>query len=176
MTRILSALFLALLLLPLGACDSDEGPKGSEVDGRYRATAFTFTQEGGTLIGTVDVLSYMATVDGERVLTLDLFGQDLDYTLAFQLASENSRSSIRGAFTSQSNNRVRLDLGDDPDGPRILLPAPLTLTSSSDRSTLTASSVTTATFEQLAALDPDEYGGLSGGNVRGRVEIRLVRE
>ena len=175
MIRFLPLLALALLL-PLSACDSDEGPSGNEVDGRYRATAFTFTQEGGTLIGTVDVLSYMAVVDGERVVTLDLFGQDLDYTLAFQLASENSRSSIRGSFSSQSNNRIRLDLGEDPDAPRILLPAPLTLTVSSDRATLTASSVTTATFEQLAALDPDEYGGLSGGNVRGRVAITLVRE
>ena len=175
MSRLLSLLLLALLL-PVSACDSDDPTPPDEVDGRYRATAFTFTQEGGTLIGTVDVLSYMEVVAGEPVFTIDLFGQDRAYTLAYQLASENSRSSVRGSFESQTNNRVRLDLGDDPDGPRILLPAPLTLTSTADRSTLQVSSVTTATFEQLAALDPDEYGGLSGGSIRGRVEITFVRE
>ena len=177
MLRLLSVLVL-ILLLPLSACDSDEGPSGSEVDGRYRATAYTFTQEQGTLIGTVDVLSYMEVDGGEPVFTVDLFGQDEEYTLAYQLAAEDSRSSVRGSFSTESNNRVRLLEADpaDPDAPRILLPLPLTLTSSADRVTLTASQVTTVTFEELAALDPDEFGGLSGGFVRGRVQLTFVRE
>lgn len=176
MNRLLTFLLLAALPLVLGACDSDPKVPGAEVDGRYQATQYTFVQEGGTLIGTVDVLSYMAVASGERVFSAELFGQDLDYVIAFQLASESSRSSIRGSFSSESSNRIQLDLGNDPDGPRILLPSPLTLATSADSNTLTASAVTTVTFEQLARLDPVRFGGLSGGNIRGRLTLKLERQ
>ncbi len=112
MTRLLP--LLLILLLTTTSCDSDDGPSGSEVDGRYRATSITFVQQNGETIpiGTVDVLSFMAKeANGKPVFTIDLFGQDRDYTIAFQLANDNSRSSIRGAFlasrtTAYNSNSV----------------------------------------------------------------------
>lgn len=175
MTRFLP--LLLILLLTTTSCDSDDGPSGSAVDGRYRATSITFTQENnGTLVGTVDVLSYMAReAGGQPTFTIDLFGRDRDYTIAYQLANDNSRSSIRGGFSSESNNRVQLDLGDDPDADRVLLPSPLTLTSSTDREALTGAASVTVTFDQLSKLGDRRFDGTQG-TVRGRLSIALERE
>ncbi len=176
MTRFLP--LLVLLLLTTTSCDSDDGPTGSDVDGRYRATSITFTQEnGGTLpIGTVDVLSFIAEeASGLPVFTVDLFGRDRDYTVAFQLANDNSRSSIRGSFSSKSNNRIELDLGDDPDAPRLLLPSPLSLTSSTDRAALTGAPTVTVTCQQVAALGDARFNGAQCSAV-GRLSITLERE
>ena len=112
--------------------------------------------------------------NGKPVFTIDLFGQDRDYTIAFQLANDNSRSSIRGAFSSESNNRVQLELGDDPDAPRVLFPSPLNLTSSTDRAALTGSAIVSVTCQQVKGLGDDRFGGTC--SAPGRLSMTFERE
>jgi hypothetical protein len=167
---------LILLVLGLSACDSDGGPDGSEVDGLYVATRYTFVQERGTLIGSIDVLDYAERRGGQPVFTLDLFGSDERFTLIYQLEGDDARSNASGSFDTESGDRVVVSFGDDnPVAQRVLLPGRLTFTTSEDRSTLTASASTVVSFEQLARLDPDRFGGLESGEVRGRLEIELAR-
>lgn len=168
---------LLVLLLTTTSCDSDDGPSGADVDGRYRATSIVFTQENGAInpIGVVDVLSFIQrSASGEPIFTIELFGRDRDYTIAFQLSNENSRSAVRGSFSSESNNRVRLDLGDDPDGPRVLLPTSLNLTSSTDREALTGSANITVTCQQVKGLGDDRFGGQC--SAPGRLSMTFERE
>ena len=76
--------------------------------------------------------------------------------------------------SSESNNRVKLELGDDPDAPRILFPSPLTLTSSTDREALTGAATVNVTCQQVKGLGDDRFGGQC--SARGRLSITFERE
>jgi hypothetical protein len=165
-------LLLALVLLP--ACDSDDGPSGSEVDGVYQATAFAFTPSA-RILPVVDVLDSIATQDGQPILRLDLFGQDEEVTLVYQLADEAARTPARGTFRTASSNRVIVDFGEsNARSARLLLPQRVTFTIVDDGDRLTAEIDNTVTFEQLQRLDPEGFAGLEGP-VGGRLELSFVR-
>jgi hypothetical protein len=170
-------LLLLLALAPLLiACDSDDGPSGPQVDGFYQATSYTFRQDGGSLIGTVDILSHMAQVGGEPQFTLDLFGRDNDFNLVYRLEGATARSNISGSFSTAADNRVTVGFGDNNrDAVRVLLPPSLTFSILERGAALSGSANTTVSFEQLAELDPDRFGGLSNGTVRGTLTLTFER-
>lgn len=172
--RFLFPLALALALLP--ACDSDDGPSASEVDGEYQVTEFFFDPEP-SFLDTIDLTDYLAERNDRPQLTLDLLGRDRDYVLTYRLDEDDARSAITGSFDTASNNRIIVDFGENNRrATRLLLPQRLTFTVSSDRSRLLTDANHTVAFEQLAELDPDRFGGLSGGSVSGRLGMTLVRD
>lgn len=171
--------FLASLLLGctllLTSCDSGSSVSTTEVDGEYAFSQLVFEADA-SIVGTVDVLSYLRQVDGQPDIRLDLFGRSQQYVLAFRFPNDQARNSISGGFGSRGATQIELRLGEDSrQRLRLLLPANLPLSFNTETGLLTAELRNYAVaFQDLSTLDPQRFGGLNG-ETRGTLRIQATR-
>ncbi len=171
--RLLVPALLVVLTLGLSACDSTSSVDGTQLDGNYRVTSFTFDSEN-TTYGVINVLPYLATSPSlGPELGIDLFARNRAFTFSYRLASDNLRTSIQGTYSVRGST-VTLALDDEAAATRILVPSRLPLTLSEITDELVVDTRQTVSLATLAQLDPNRYRGLSGA-LTGRLQIRLTR-
>lgn len=160
---------LLLTLVAFSGCDTNNpGRALDDLDGSYRVAELLFDPSAASL-QDADVAARLSS-DTQ----LEIFGRDGDAELTSRLETESgrTRTSLRATATRGRVTLEAIEVGDETELRRLLLPRTFSLTyDASNPNTLTATIGQTGV--DLQAFDSQAYQGLR--DVSGTLRIRLDR-
>lgn len=163
-------LFLVLFLgVFAAACDSEPGVSRLEVDGTYAIDSLTFKPAAAVL----PLENVKARLDqGSTGITFASGSSSYGFTFKFDGAPETYL--IQGRYSTEGDNRVVVNFGEDNrDRRRLLLPPSVKFAYDEVAQTLTVDANVSGI--NLEEYDPDKYGGSGLTSVNGRLNIVLTR-